>query len=191
MASTIDKYADEFLLFRRLVDDCLLIWTGTEAAANQMINDLKAIQLPNGTNFAITFDISNHCGTFLDIDMTKGAGWRSTGVLDTTTHVKPINPHLHVPPFTCAPRHQIRGFVRGEFIRNLKRCSCMEAYYGRLVQFRDELLRRGYPVPFVNNLFETAPHFDRRGYFLSRSEPATNAAEPARCPPVPSGATIF
>jgi hypothetical protein len=70
--------------------------------------------------------------------------------------------------------------IRGEFIRNLKRCSSMQAYYSRLHTYREELAARGYPDTFLNNLFETAPLFKRRDYFLSRSESATVADSTAR-----------
>eukprot|EP01049_Picozoa_sp_SAG25_P003198 SAG25_NODE_181_length_12544_cov_32.416472_5_plen_507_part_00 len=177
---TINAYDDLILIFKRFVDDYLLIFTGSKAQALQLISELQAIRLPDGTQFAITFEISDRHGVFLDIDMSKGRLWRLCGVLDTVTHVKPINPHLHVPPFSCAPRHQLRGMIRGEFIRNLKRCSSMQGYYSRLHCYREELSARGYPDNFLNNLFESAPLFERRDYFLSRSESAITADSSAR-----------
>jgi hypothetical protein len=92
----ITAWIDQLLIFKRFVDDILLVFTGSKEQALQLISELQTIKLPDGSLFAITFEISDCSGVFLDFDISKGRLWRLTGVSNRSTRTSTYR-HSHVP----------------------------------------------------------------------------------------------
>eukprot|EP01052_Picozoa_sp_SAG31_P054454 SAG31_NODE_14506_length_802_cov_111.297297_1_plen_195_part_01 len=99
------RYANSIRTHRRYIDDGLIIWRGTAAAAAALFQDLNSIC----PDIQLTFEISQTKAIFLDLVIFKGKRWQSTGHLDTKCYQKPMNRYLYTPESSEHPKHCFRG----------------------------------------------------------------------------------
>jgi hypothetical protein len=82
---------------------------------------------------------------------------------------------LYLPFTTETPLHILSGFITGEIIQYIKRCSAVDDYVQMLTVFHARLRLRGYPMAFLGPVFGAAPSYDKRDALLTPSPPADQA----------------
>ena len=70
------------------------------------------------------------------------------------------------------PRHVLTGFIHGEIIRYIKRCSNLLDFFGMLRLFWTRLSVRGYPGPYLCETFHSAADYSQRVALLAQPDPA-------------------
>ena len=171
-------YSAYILVYRRFIDDLVLVWKGPRAAAEEFLYKLNTDF--RQYNFQITWEISGDSTVFLDLKLFKGAGWLRSSLLDTATFAKAINAYLYIPFKSCVPRSVLSGLIATELRRHLLRCTGATDYYENLYAFYLRLRARGYPASFLQTQFERAPSFDRRRHLLfSESTTPTAVSGPS------------
>ena len=125
----------------RFIDDIFMIWEGDEAELACFHDHLNSQM----TNITFTMEASATSATFLDLKIFKGARFSTTGVLDTSLHIKATNPQTFLHFSSCHPLSTFKTVLRGELIRAI-RCTSSPTTY---ITILDKLLRkfrwRGYP----------------------------------------------
>ena len=66
------------------------------------------------------------------------------------------------------PRHVLVGFIHGEIVRYIKRCSSVLAFFTMLRLFWTRLSVRGYPAAFLRNTFNSAADYVDRAVLLAK-----------------------
>jgi hypothetical protein len=92
-----------------------------------------------------------HRAVFLDLVVSKGARWESSGhiLLDCCVHTKPNSLHLYIPHSSCHPRGATSGFISGEARRYVCLCSAHDDALNQCLVFARALRARGYPLATI------------------------------------------
>jgi hypothetical protein len=165
----------KYLKVLRFIDDGLLLWRGTHAAALNMFRELNALD----PNIELTYNISRSSAIFLDIEIFKGEQWDTRRVLDTRTYQKPVNRYLYTPYNSEHPTHCRVSIVHGELRRYIKRSAARDDYLLIALQFRQRLHLRGFPFSFLAKAFASGPRYEQRNDFLTCSPAPRAASSPA------------
>jgi hypothetical protein len=178
LAPVFALFAADLLMHVRYIDDGFLIWTGSRQRLDTLIAALRAI---DPVNLQFTFEISDHKAIFLDSYIFKGPGWLSSGVLDYECYQKIVNRYLYLPFSTETPRHILSGFIRGELLRYVKRCSYELAFVRMQQIFWARLRARGYTIVFLRDIFAKAPAYCDRARLRAPRAATVAAASRAHC----------
>ena len=169
------------LLFKRYIDDILLIWPHSPAELDSFLSDL------NSYHSSLHFT-SKHSSTeidFLDITVYKHDSFFYTNTLDTKTYQKPKNLYQYLHYNSAHPRTLYKGLIKGECIRYLRTNSLKSTYQATLSLFRQRLLRRGYPDRLISTTISNVP-FSHRKHYLTPKPTRTSMRRPIfKCPPPP------
>ena len=127
------------------------------------------INTNNPDGLVLTYEVSATGPTvFLDLLLIKDDAWRHSGLLSTACYQKPVNRYLYLPFLTEMPRHVLTGFIHGEIIRYIKRCSNLLDFFGMLRLFWTRLSVRGYPGPYLCETFHSAADYSQRVALLAQ-----------------------
>jgi hypothetical protein len=116
-----------------------------------------------------------HAPTYSETPICSYSYGTAPGLLDTRCFQKATNKYLYLPFTTETPLHILSGFITGEIIRYIKRCSAVDDYVQMLTVFHARLRLRGYPMAFLGPVFGAAPSYDKRDALLTPSPPADQA----------------
>ena len=148
-----------------------MLWTGTKESCEAFFTACNSL-MPG--ILTLTYEISVSSVVFLDMIVFRGGNWEQSGMLDTTCYQKPVNRYLYIPFCSELPLATLRGWIKAEITRYLKRCSRETDYLDMLVLFWARLRARGYPESFLCGLFDKAPLFTQREALLYKDKPARN-----------------
>lgn len=158
----------DILFWARFVDDIvLLVAADFDCAALQ----LRAVPAQNDElphTFALTWEWSAQEAAFLDLRIILGARWRETGCPDLALFTKPLNRYLYVPFTSAHPRHQLRGFVKGELMRFARVCSQRTFFDTARRAFWLHLRLRGYPRAWLTEAFAQVDYSQRAAFLVQR-----------------------
>ena len=127
-------------MWRRFIDDILILWTHGEHQLKNFIDWLKS------QHHTIKFT-SNHGRSripFLDVSMSV-----VEGIIVTDVHIKPTDAHMYLPFNSCHPRHCMRGIPHGQALRLRRICSEEDTLKLRSKELQGRLEKRGYPKSLV------------------------------------------
>lgn len=123
------------------------------------------------------WDVSLISADFLDVTVSKSGSWESTGLLQFCCFQKAVNRYLYLPYSTATPRHILSGFIKGELIRYIKRCSAASDFFRMKCLFWMRLRARGYPLAFLRAAFLLAPNYAQRDSLLAVRSPLQSATD--------------
>ena len=127
-------------LWRRYIDDILLLWTHGE---HQLKDFLEWLNSQHPT-IKFTSNYGQSDIPFLDVSISI-----RNGVITTDVHTKPTDANMLLPFHSCHPRHCMRGIPRGQALRLRRICSEDETFMLRCRELQERLIRRGYPKPLL------------------------------------------
>ena len=96
----------------------------------------------------------------------------SDKILDVQTHFKPTETFQYTHFSSCLPLSIKKGFVKGEALRLLRTNLVKESFEFKKSQFLTQLLERGYPKSFAEDIL-TAIKFSMRNTAL-QNKPKTS-----------------
>ena len=125
----------------RFIDDILMIWEGDrnelDAFHHHLNNQMAAIQF--------TMESSQDSITFLDLQISKGHRFSTSGILDVSLHIKETNPQCFLHYSSCHPHPTFKTILRGEIIRTLRCTSSPISFSSNLEHLLEKFRQRGYP----------------------------------------------
>ena len=148
----------EVLVFKRFIDDIFMVWTGNEQDLGHYLTSL------NKRNPAIqfTWEFSSSSIPFMDIQISKGSRFHSSGFLDTSTYQKTLNQYAYISFRSFHPPSQKLAFINGELTRYIRNSSSLEDYLLFKKLFFKRLLLRGYPRGWLRKVFSKKMYFKRK-----------------------------
>ncbi|KAJ1153242.1 hypothetical protein NDU88_006003 [Pleurodeles waltl] len=136
-----NPYRDQIKLWKRYIDDVLLIWTGSKEEAQAF-----AIWL-NGANPFLTFtmNIGGKKLPFLDLLI-----FEQDGGLATEVYYKPTDCNNLLQYQSFHPRALRDNFPVGQFLRLRRNCSSVTDYRKHAEKLSTKLHTKDYPTHLIN-----------------------------------------
>ena len=130
-----DSFANEFLLYKRYIDDvfCLVEADYKKAALEQCAK-------VHADGLTLTWSVEEKAVNFLDLTFSLEAGY-----LSFKPYRKPMNNYERHPYTSAHPLHVKRAAFLGEVSRIARLCSRYNTYYTEISYVRDIYLKRAYP----------------------------------------------
>jgi len=107
------------LNYWRYLDECLIIFQGTEKELEENINLLNTMH----ETIKFTATISNNHVDYLDITIFKGERFKQSGILDIKMYTKECETFMYLMPDSAHPASTFSGFIKGEFLRIIRNSS--------------------------------------------------------------------
>ncbi len=136
------------LLWLRYIDDIFTLFPGPQGELDSLLQHMNS-QL---STIEFTMDSSKHKIDFLDITIFKGERFHSEGVLDIRPYSKAIDPHTYLHYSSAHPRNNMRGVVKAEVIRTLRRSSSTEIYAQAISHLLAWFTNRNYPIKLLKEV---------------------------------------
>ncbi len=155
-------------VYKRYMDDAAVIFPGSRTALDKFIILLQNLAKPN---IVWTFTISEVMMNFLDITLTKGEDFSTTGLLKVSLYQKPGNLFQYISPDSGHLRTVFVNLIRGEVKRILRASSSPVEYQTELASFKTRLISRQYEAAQIDNIFFRYPHSRRHDLLFHKEEP--------------------
>ena len=150
--SDVNPYLTQIKLWKRYIDDVLMIWSGTEEDARKFLawlNNQDAY-----LKFTSCLDKSNL--VFLDLNLSV-----SQGMIKTDTHFKPTARNSLLNYKSFHPKHLRDNLPFGQFLRLRRNCSNIEDYKTQADFLSKRLIERDYPTQIVQKAKKRARNNNR------------------------------
>ncbi|XP_041419176.1 uncharacterized protein LOC121393785 isoform X1 [Xenopus laevis] len=132
----IPWFAENFFLFKRYIDDMLIIWRGSQDEFIEMVNELNALDSP----VRFTYTIHPNTIQFLDIELRL-----HNNQLDFTLFRKPTDKNTLLHYDSCHPPSMKKSLPISQFCRVLRNNSDICAAECQLEEMWLRFKERGYP----------------------------------------------
>ena len=150
----VNQYSQYLQLYKRFIDDIIVVWTGPRDLLLEFINALNT----KDDRIKITFDISDSSIPFLDLLLFKD---REKNTIQFCTFQKPLNKYLYIPFESFHPASNKRTFIKGELMRYARNSSNFTTFADTRELFWKRLRLRGYPYHFLLPLFREVKYSNR------------------------------
>jgi hypothetical protein len=154
--SVTKAWEDELLIYKRYIDDILIIFTGTHAMVERCKHDFNNLH----KNINLTWEINTQNTTFLDIIIYKGTRFPHT--LDYKIHQKTLNNYLYLPWSSSHPTNTKTGIIKSEMQRYRQNNSQFKDFITVKKMFAHRLIRRGYPPVVVTKAVNAVKWGDKK-----------------------------
>ncbi|KAL8595607.1 hypothetical protein ACOMHN_025643 [Nucella lapillus] len=166
---TTSPWSVEQELWRRFIDDILLLWTQGEERL-QLFH-----QWLNQQHDTIKFT-ANYGRTsvhYLDVSISM-----IDGTLATDLYTKPTDCNMLLPFHSCHPRHCLRAIPFGQCIRLRRICSDEDKFHEMSADLTTKPQRRGYPDKLVQAAADRVSAMDRQQVLRYVPKPQTSQRVP-------------
>ena len=147
-------YRDNIALYKRFIDDIILLWTGPHAMLLEFLNAFNT----KDPRIKITYKISDNAVSFLDLYIYKDL---SSSLLQFSTYQKPLYKYLYIPFESFHPASSKKAFIKGKLVRYVRNSSTMQSFVVIRDLFWKRLRLRGYPFKFLFPLFRSIKYSNR------------------------------
>ena len=136
------------LWYKRYIDDCIMLWTGTEDQLLLFLTHINNIHPL--IKFKASYDFTTKKVEFLDtvISVTEH------GFIRTSLFTKPGKKCTYLLPSSCHPGHITQNIPYSLALRLKRICSENLDFLAQLDILREKLLGRGYKQNFIGKSFE-------------------------------------
>lgn len=176
MASlVVAMYEDEFLknynqgplVWKRYIDDVLVIWPHSRLALQDFIEDCNRIH----PNLKFTATVSSQSVSFLDVNLYKGIGFTKSQTLSTSIFFKETNTFSYLHGSSHISSHVLKGIAKGEIIRALRNTS-NPIHFKRI---KRALIKKFYQRKFPKSAIRAVKnvHFEMRELYMETTEKST------------------
>lgn len=155
----LERFKQQVFLYKRYLDD-VLVYVEPSAA------DPFKIAL-NSLHPKLIFEFAGDDkeATFLDLTLYKGRRFHQQDIFDFRVHQKSMNLYLYIPYHSFHTEAMKRSFIQTELMRYIRNSSDRDQYVVIKKLFYQRLRDRGYPVHFLDVIFQSVFYVDRK-YFL-------------------------
>lgn len=148
-------------LWRRYIDDILLLWPHTKIDFQTFFSRLN----DHTPKIKFTCNFSSTSVDFLDLTIYKNNNFSTTGKLRTSIYYKPTNTFTYSHATSYWHPNTLKSIALGECIRALRNTDNEKAYIKRKRALVQRLEARGYGPSTIRPLL--ALTFDRRDALIS------------------------
>ncbi len=148
LESEILKYEPTITLWKRYIDDIIMIFDHGEDELKKFLSHLNTLH----PTIKFTFEYSRASINFLDVHVTKN----TTGHLMTDLFVKPTDSHAYLNYSSCHPRHIVNSIPYSQALRIIRICSDVDSRKTRPNDLQSNLIARGFPAKLVRRSIDLA-----------------------------------
>lgn len=156
------KWTDYIVFWGRYIDDCLLLWSGSEAVLNEFCTYLNS----NDMDMIFTCHSSSSSVTFLDLEL-----YIKENTLHSRLYRKETSCNAVLHALSAHPTHQINPIPFGEFIRARRNCSEEQEFHKCLSDMKTRFKNRGYHPKVVNRAAHRIRNVKRISTLATRNKP--------------------
>lgn len=136
----ITDFKENIILFRRFIDDILLIWKGSLETLKKFQTSLQEIY-----KLELTWKQGPNI-EFLDLNLSI-----NNSQITYKTYQKKINNYLYLPYGSAHPKQIFEGITKGEIIRYCRTNRNFTDFIEITKMLFTRLIQRGYPADLLNN----------------------------------------
>ena len=184
------RFSPFIKLYKRFIDDLLIIWTGTPERLCELRKALEEADVNISLDWSgysskedavdpMIVDAVDHTQVnYLDLDMSlkadivTGNGFK----IIFSPFRKPGNAYAYIPFNSFHARHTFRGWILAELLRLLTHSSSPETWREEGLNFYYLLCSRGYPRQFLRAVFKEVL-WERRSHVLYPSQDHNRTGE--------------
>lgn len=142
----LPKYRDQFIYFKRYIDDIFLIWLPGPINWKDLITDLRFGKMK--------WEVNNPAKMVNFLDLTI---WIDpSGKISTKTYEKPLNLHLYLPSSSAHPTGTLKSLIFGFLRRYWLMNTHVNDYINQVKKFATRLQNRGYTKTVIETYFNDA-----------------------------------
>ena len=129
------------LLYKRYIDDIIIIWPASEALFKNFLNKL------NNMHPTIKFisEYSSQAIHYLDLEIYKATRFARTNIFDLQPYYKPTNTFNYLHFSSAHPQHTHTALIKGKLVRLLRLSSSSKTFNEHALMLYHHILSRGYP----------------------------------------------
>jgi hypothetical protein len=144
-----------FLLYVRYIDDIFAVCP-TVQFAETFVRIFNSIS----PTIKLTHEIVSNTSTrknlpFLDVQISKGKLFESSGLLDICLYQKPMNAYLFIPVFSNHSPHMFSSIIVSELRRFTLCCTDLSELERVRGLYAERLAARGYPNDLITECFKS------------------------------------
>ena len=162
--SVNNTFLSKIALWRRYIDDVLLIWKGT-------VDELQAfLQYVNSTTRYLTFtlEFNDKEINFLDLTIFKS----KDGLFDTTIYRKPLSRNTLLRANSNHSKQLIRNIPIGQYLRLRRNCSATSDFKLKAAELTNRFVERGYNQVDLDAAYHRALNTDRTSLLIKKPKQA-------------------
>lgn len=165
---TVNKYltSGSLLLYKRFIDDILILIKDDNLLLNNLMNDLNNIN----PKIKLTWSSKSTNCNFLDINLF----YSEDHIIHSNVYQKPLNMYAYLPFHSYHTPGQKKGFIKAEALRYSRICSRKTDFLKMITLLNIRLLRRGYPINFINNCIKDVKWEDRTKHLFNNNNKNKN-----------------
>lgn len=139
-------------LYKRYIDDCIMIWQHGRTELDRFLDHLNACH----DSIKFTAEISDKEVPFLDTKLIL-----TDDNLTTDLYTKPTDAHIYLHYTSAHPQHMKTGLPYSQFLRICRICSHIEDFDRNALHLATHFKARGYPTDLISDSFIRARRQDR------------------------------
>ena len=148
-----NPFHSKISLWRRYIDDVLLIWKGTPSELNQFF-----IYVNSSTDYlSFTMECDNQSIDFLDLTIFKDVN----NILQSTIYRKPLSRNTLLRADSNHSPHLVRNIPVGQFLRVRRNCSTSADFMSKAAHLAHRFEQRGYDKSDITKAWDRAQSSDR------------------------------
>lgn len=125
----------ELRLWRRYIDDVLLVWDGDMPSLENFFSQLNS----NNRGISLQFEASQSRIHFLDLNIMV-----ANGSLFTSTHFKETDRNAYIPLSSCHHPSWLNSVPLSQFQRIRRNCTNTSDYHSQALVLKQRFLDKGY-----------------------------------------------
>lgn len=125
----------ELITWRRYIDDCFLMWRGSEESLKTFLEGLNGAD----PNIKLTYNYSKISVDFLDITV-----YRANDRLQTKTFFKETDRNAYIPTTSNHHKNWVRNIPKGQFKRVRRNCTLDSDYQDQSQKLVERFVEKGY-----------------------------------------------
>lgn len=157
----------ELVLWRRYIDDILLLWDGDVDSLKQFMACLNA----NDRNIVLQFDYSKTEIHFLDLRIRV-----ENGTIVTSTFFKETDRNGFINTASCHHPAWLRSVPVSQFLRLRRNCTDLRDFHNESMSLKEKFLQKGYDVNTINNAIIKAEQRNREELLGPKPDRISNDA---------------
>jgi hypothetical protein len=160
--NTVNKHSESgfLLLYKRFIDDILVFTKDDGPLLKNLIDDLNNIN----PKIKLTWTNKSTNCNFLDINLFCS----ENNVVHSNVYQKPLNMYAYLPFHSYHTPGQKKGFIKAEALRYSRICSRKNDFLKMITLLNIRLLRRGYPLKFIESCTKNVKWEDRIDHLFNK-----------------------
>uniref|UniRef100_A0A8C5PLW3 Helix-turn-helix domain-containing protein n=1 Tax=Leptobrachium leishanense TaxID=445787 RepID=A0A8C5PLW3_9ANUR len=151
-----NPYGANLALWRRYIDDVLLIWDGNRDDLNGFFEFVNT----NSFDLKFTMEVGNETLNFLDLNI-----FIKDRKFCTRTFFKPTDKNSYINFNSCHHKKWLQNIPKNQFGRIRRNCTEMQDFITQSRELSEKFLLKQYPKPLVDKSLKDIVDLDRSIFF--------------------------